>query len=265
MKRIILALILGINFFYSLSFSSQPQEIHCKHFFKGYPLGTPAMNDMIIRDAYALSSNDSTKFADWVVYKLDSISISGGSRSRIWRADPWLDDNETLEPDDYKNSNEQEHYDRGHQAPLASLKGSPEWETTNYLSNITPQVSDLNQGPWKELEDRERDLVKEYGTVYVMTGPLYERQMPPMPEADEYHRVPSGYWKIIITPKGNSAFNVAGFIFDQKTRKDDNYMKHIVKISDIEKRSKLDFFWELEDTLESKIENKVDIKWLKSK
>jgi endonuclease G len=41
-------------------------EIHCKHFFYGYPTGTPPTNDLIIRDDYALSSNDETKFADWV-------------------------------------------------------------------------------------------------------------------------------------------------------------------------------------------------------
>ena len=30
-----------------------------------------------------------------------------------------------------------------------------------------------------------------------MTGPLYERPMPQLPNANEVHIVPSGYWKII--------------------------------------------------------------------
>ena len=46
-------------------------EIHCKHFFKGCPKGTPKTNDLIIRDIDSMSSNDSTKFADWVAYWLD--------------------------------------------------------------------------------------------------------------------------------------------------------------------------------------------------
>ena len=33
-------------------------EIHCKHFFYGYPEGTSTTNDLIIRDGYALLSND---------------------------------------------------------------------------------------------------------------------------------------------------------------------------------------------------------------
>ena len=75
------------------------QEIHCKHFFKGYPYGTPASNDLIIRDIYALSNNDRTKFADWVAYRLTMHEVEGElDVERKWTADPWLADNETLEP-----------------------------------------------------------------------------------------------------------------------------------------------------------------------
>src|SRR5690606_9298182 len=47
-------------------------EVHCKHFFYGRPRGTPYTNDLIIRDGYAMSSNDDTKLADWVAYRLES-------------------------------------------------------------------------------------------------------------------------------------------------------------------------------------------------
>ena len=52
-----------------------PREIHCKHFIYGMPLGTPVTNDLIIRDIYALSSNDANKFADWVAYRLDPETV----------------------------------------------------------------------------------------------------------------------------------------------------------------------------------------------
>jgi hypothetical protein len=42
---------------------AQRQEIHCRHFLHGYLFGASATNDVIIRDLYALSSNDETKFA----------------------------------------------------------------------------------------------------------------------------------------------------------------------------------------------------------
>lgn len=39
----------------------QNPEIHSEHFLHGYPADAPATNDLVIRDSYALSSNDDTK------------------------------------------------------------------------------------------------------------------------------------------------------------------------------------------------------------
>ena len=100
----------------------------------------------------------------------------------------------TLEPDDYRGANAALQTDRGHQAPLAAFTGTDHWRETNYLSNITPQSSGLNQGPWVRIETAARNLARQ-NAIYVMTGPLYEREMPDLPGADEAHQVPSGYWK----------------------------------------------------------------------
>jgi len=84
-------------------------EIYCKHFFYGDPYGTPTTNDLILRDIYALSNNDSTKFAYWVAYRLTMHEVDGElTIDRVWKADPWLDEDETLEPkpDDYKRASE---------------------------------------------------------------------------------------------------------------------------------------------------------------
>ncbi len=55
--RLILAILLST----SLTACAQT-EIHSKHFFHGIPQGSPATNDLIMRDIYAMSSNDDTKF-----------------------------------------------------------------------------------------------------------------------------------------------------------------------------------------------------------
>lgn len=240
---------------------SQPAEIHCKHFFYGYPLGTPKSNDLIIRDIYAMSNNDSTKFADWVAYRLDLNTIKGKTHKRVWKVDPYLDEDETLEPADYKGAYKALKVDRGHQAPLASFLGTQDWYMTNYLSNITPQKSILNRGEWKYLEMDVRKLLVTFPVIYVMTGPLYEKEMPKLPNADEAHVIPSGYWKIIIVPINKTDFITASFIFDQNTGKNDKIMNHIVTINEIEKRSHLDFLWELDDKIEDKVESKLNKKW----
>ena len=117
---------------------TQALETHCKHFIFGIPLGTPATNDLIIRDINAMSTNDDTKFVDWVAYRLDAETVTGDVETkRAWKPDPWLAKDETLEPNDYEGANKTLKTDRGHQAPLASFKGTKYWYQTNYLSNIT--------------------------------------------------------------------------------------------------------------------------------
>lgn len=154
------------------------QEIHSQHCLLGCPYGSPSTNDLLIRDIYILSSNDDTKLADWVAYRVDPRNF-GKKRKRDWRADPWLADDETLERQDYRRAHSLAGYDRGHQAPLGSFSASPHWYQTNFLSNITPQRSALNQGPWRVLEERIRKLAKRqvqagHGILYVLTGPIYD-------------------------------------------------------------------------------------------
>ncbi|KPL18960.1 MAG: hypothetical protein AMJ92_05450 [candidate division Zixibacteria bacterium SM23_81] len=238
-------------------------EIHSKHFFYGCPMGTDATNDLIIRDIYALSSNDRTKFADWVAYRLDEKSVSGDATTRRnFKADPWLDDAETLETDDYDGAWEDLSVDRGHQAPLASFKGTDFWAQTNYLSNITPQKSALNQGPWKRLEEKVRGLVEAGHVVYVITGPLYERGFPALPGADEPHQVPSGYWKIVALE--TDSVICASFMFDQETPRDNPIVSHLCTINDVEAKSRLDFLWQLPDDIEEKIESDTFQAWARA-
>ncbi len=238
-------------------------EIHSKHFLYGYPLGVPAYSDLIIRDIYALSANDSTRMADWVAYRLERWMLKGNRRlNRVWRADPWLEEDERLEPEDYRGASRTLRMDRGHLAPLASFPGTRSWQESNYLSNIAPQKADLNQGPWRMLEEAERDLLRYVEPIYVITGPLYERPMPLLPGADEPHRVPSGFWKIILVPQKPlpDSLLAFAFIFDQETGRREHFLDHLVSINEVERRSGLDFLHELPDTLEERIEGTVDMR-----
>lgn len=238
----------------------EPPEIHCKHFFWGYPTGAPASNDMIIREALALSNNDETKFADWVCYKLNPSMIwDTTDPERKWRSDPWLEESETLEASDYTKASDELDVDRGHQAPLASFKSTLFSRQTNFLSNITPQAKGLNQGPWKNLEESVRDLVRTNREVWVMTGPLYESDMDPLPRADEGHRIPSGYWKIVAIGKRGktSGLKVTGFIMSQDTERGADFHEFRVRVDEIESRSGLDFFRELPSHVETQVESVV--------
>ena len=209
---------------------------------QGCPTGALASNRVIDRPIYILSNNGKTKFADWVAYRVTKETI-GRTQTRQWRADPDLPKNETLAPSDYNDIRAALNADRGHQAPLASLTGSPEWRTSNYLSNITPQSTALNQGPWKKLEDAERELAKQanVSAVYSITGPLYEHPMQKLPHAHLAHEVPSGYWKIVAIERQGSVV-AAAFILHQETKRQSSFCNFSVTVGEVSKRTHLVFF-----------------------
>lgn len=246
-----------------LGFADSYTEIHCKHFIYGYPVGVSKGNDLIIRDIYALSSNNKTKFADWVAYRLDKASITSNVKtSRKWKADPWLDEDETLEPDDYKGAHAQLKVDRGHFAPLADFKGTLYWQDTNYLSNISPQKSALNQGPWMILENRIRQYIAEHHAVlFVMTGPVYGDSDEWLPQADEPHRIPVGYWKIVAEQA--NTLNVAAFFFPQETQRDAEVSAFVASVDKIEQLSGLNFFTALDKATEKQAEYEINFKFVR--
>ncbi|SQI36689.1 Nuclease precursor [Serratia plymuthica] len=157
----------------------------------GCPTGGSS-NVSIVRHAYTLNNNSSTKFANWVAYHITKDTPASG-KDRNWKTDPALNPADTLVPADYTGANAALKVDRGHQAPLASLAGVSDWESLNYLSNITPQKADLNQGSWARLEDQERKLIDraDISSVYTVTGPLYERDMGKLPGTQKAHTIPA--------------------------------------------------------------------------
>ena len=206
--------------------------VHC-------PLGCPSVNtgnDLVIYHLFALSNDPNTKFADWVAYEVD-VTNFGVSPGRNFGPDPMLDPAKTLEPDDYKHANSDPalHADKGHQAPLASFAGNHYWYETNYLSNITPQDGDLNQGPWKDLEDAVRSAVSFRQPLYVITGTTYEGGVRGLPDADEDNDVPDGYFKIVYKPSGEAAY----FWMPQSADRHANYCDF--KATPAEVNAKIDF------------------------
>ncbi len=217
---------------------ADPAKLHTFHCLYGCPVGAPANDDLIVREIYTLASNPVTKLADWVAYRVTPATV-GPSQQRIWSADPMLAPDETLKPTDYDGANAALHIDRGHQAPLAAFSGTPFWLETDILSNITPQASALNEGPWQHLEARETDLATSDNiAVYVLTGPLFERVMAGLPAGPALHRVPSGYWKVVATSDGR----MTAFVFDQQTPRDADYCSMRAPLDELVLRTRLVLF-----------------------
>ncbi|MEI7174229.1 DNA/RNA non-specific endonuclease [Pectobacterium carotovorum] len=206
----------------------------------GCPLG--GSSQTLIREAYTLNNNASTKFANWVAYKMTKDSQASG-RSRTWRQDPDLPTSDTLAPTAYTGANAALTVDRGHQAPLAGLAGLSDWQSLNYLSNITPQKASLNQGAWVKLEDKERALANrsDVPAVFSVTGPLFERNIATLPNAPTV-QIPSGYWKILFTGLSPTNGEYAAFIMDQDTPRGANFCNLQATVSQIEQKTGLNIW-----------------------
>jgi endonuclease G, mitochondrial len=247
----------------------QVAEIHCKHFLHGYPLGAPPSNDLIVRQCYALSANDQRKFADWVCYYLTGHEVDGDlPLDRQWHNDPWLDETETLEArpagaDDYREASMQQDYDRGHLAPLASFRNSRFAAEVNFYSNVVPMHRSVNRGPWSQLEENVRALVRQYGHAWVMAGPLYEFPMPALPYCDETHTVPSAFWKIVAVDDLGT-LRIAAFIMAQSVPPTSAPLDYVQTVDAIERRSGLDFFRNLPDIQEDLLEAVPNTAWVQT-
>jgi endonuclease G len=219
----------------------------------GCPKGAPATNQTVTHHIIILSNNPDTKFADWVAYRIGRDTI-GNHCIRHWERDPDLGVDDTLNPPDYAGLREALKSDRGHQAPLASLCGSQYWQEADYLSNVTPQKTDLNEGAWERLEEAERAIVSNgNGEVRSVTGTLYERAMPPLPRSHIPAKVPSGYWKVISVMDGGK-LNAIAFLMDQATPKETDYCATNIRIGALEARTHLMFFPNLSNSNRDSVE-----------
>lgn len=242
-KSICLALLLFFPFL-TLAFSN-----HCEG---ECPIGDTT-NIAVDHDVFAASINRNTKFADWVAYTVQSdYFVNGPSRHRYWKHDADIPDAYRLEPycmqrrsdttcDDYRNAHATYGYERGHLAPLASFKAHPNWKQANYYSNIVPQLRVLNNGAWKSLEAKVRDLAQQGYIVKVLAGSYYDGAlMHDLPEADESHTVPTGYWKVITIEYQHELY-VAAFSFEQNDGAK-KLCEYEDSLAEVERRSGLDIF-----------------------
>ena len=141
-------------------------EIHTFHCLHGCPIGAAETNDLVVREIYTLSSNDLTKFADWV-YQVTPETVGSGE-SRVWRPDPWLDPAETLEPGDYTGAPAALRSDAANRPRWRASRGRPT-RPRRTSCRTSPRSARLNQSAWMVLPER-LDVSGRRGTSFCRTG-----------------------------------------------------------------------------------------------
>lgn len=143
----------------------------------GRPTDADPSDDIIIaRPEYTISYSPTRNTPNWVSYDLDASHFgSNVDRCDCFTFDPDLPASFThLTTADYTGAGAAAGYgiDRGHLVrSFDRTSGTLDNAVTYYLSNIVPQASDLNQGPWAAMENYLGDLARTSNKeVYIVAG-----------------------------------------------------------------------------------------------
>ena len=216
----------------------------------------PTSNGQVIHQKYyTLSYSEEHEQAEWVAYKLtrDELKMEWVKRRDEFKSDPRVRTG-SAELDDYYRSG----YDRGHLVPAADRMFSDEaMLETFYLSNISPQSRNFNQGIWRELEELTRNWAKKYKELYVVTGPVLS--VPPKGTiGDNEVSVPQAYFKVLLDISEPEVKSIAFVIPNQVSY--DPLFEFAVSIDEVETLTGIDFFAELlDESLEKELESSFNI------
>ena len=205
-------------------------------------LPTSTTGQIIHHEGYSLSYSEPHEQAEWVAYELKKShfkrpyfeidnAVKTGAAS--WR--------------NYKNSG----FDRGHLCPAGDRTYSKfAFDETFLTSNISPQEHEFNSGIWNTLEQKVRYWAGKYDGVFVVTGGVLKGKMRTI--GNERVAVPNQFYKVLIDANSGNVKMIA-FLMPHK-KSDEPLYKFVVSVDSIEKLTGIDFFPQLEDALEDKLE-----------
>lgn len=247
-RAFLLYIILSIS-----SFALATEQNNCKiadwACFKGVPKAKDNLT-ILKNSCFIVGYSENRKNPDWVCYSIGK-SRQPSAKRPSFKSDPRTAAQVVTR--DYTNSG----YDRGHMAPnhaIATRYGIEAQEETFLLSNICPQTPELNRQAWKDLEQLiAKEYYKEYGRVWIITGPIYDDDKDCLSSGIE---IPDAFYKIVVdVDEEAELIRTQAFIFPQRptTKK---LSKFLTTINDIETKTGIDFFHELSDDYEEQIESK---------
>ena len=146
-------------------------------------------------------------------------------------------------------------YDKGHMAPAADMKWSPEvMKESFYFSNMCPQHPQLNRRGWKNLEEKIRDWAIADSAIIIICGPIINQSSRTI--GKNKVAVPERFFKVVLSPFVKPVRGI-GFLFNNRQAVEP-LSTYAVTIDSIEKLTNMDFFSPLPDEIENEVEANAD-------
>jgi endonuclease G, mitochondrial len=216
-------------------------------------LPTSTTNQIIVHDNYTLSYVEDYEQAEWVAYELKKGRYGSQNFERpFFIEDPKVKSGSA----DWKNYRKSG-YDKGHLCPAGDMKFSKEaFDETFFTSNISPQLHHFNDGIWNNLEQKVRYWANKYEGLYVVTGGVLTKGLETIGKEDV--AVPVYFYKVLVS-KVNGKYKMIGFLLPHE-ESDKPIYNFVVAVDEIEKKTGIDFFPKLDDTIENQLEKSSSYK-----
>ncbi|WP_446084409.1 DNA/RNA non-specific endonuclease [Acinetobacter sp. 1125_18A] len=154
-------------------------------------------------DNFAVLYADRTKTPLLVIEKLSAKQLKNKSeglqRTDFFFSDPRTPTNGRAKASDYKNVHPS--VDRGHLASAGNAITPRGMAQTFALSNIFPQDSDNNRGPWRKIEaDVRKYISRSDGDIYILSGLIFDKQENSVKVGKNKVWKPSRIFKLVYNP-----------------------------------------------------------------
>lgn len=210
---------------------------------------------------YALSYNLEYVQPDWVAYTLDLEELNTTTTSR---SDDFYEELDVIPTSaklsDYRGSG----YDRGHLLSSANRTSSEDLNVSTFsvAFNMSPMNHRFNAGLFLKAEDAERDAARQYGELYIVTGPVFSDNMETIGESEV--AVPKEFYKVFLGQDADGEWHAVGLILPQEYE-NGNLKPYFVTVDEVEKVTGIDFYPSLPDSIEDVVEAEYDLSyWPKS-
>ena len=208
----------------------------------------PKSNNQIVHHhTYSLSYNEQHEQAEWTAHILRASDITSKDYKR-----PYFEiDNKVKTKAAHWRNYKKSGYDKGHLVPAGDRKATKAaYDETFLTSNTSPQIHEFNAGIWNTVEQKTRYYAKRYNEVYVITGSVLKDGLKSIGSEDV--SVPEQFYKILYRNDLNGGKMLAFLMPHQDTNK--SIYDFITSVDQIEKITGTDFFYQLPDHIEDRLE-----------
>lgn len=224
-------------------------------FFAGIPMPATgkAPKDITVVDKgeFTIAYSDTLRHPVWCAYKVPAEALFSISTRPNFKKD--RDFKSCPAASSYARTG----YDRGHMVPnhaITTRYGLDAQKKTFLMTNIAPQTPELNRGVWREVEHRIADLfTARWGDAWVIVGAICDSQET-LSGTDI--NVPTAFYQIIAA-ESDGKIRVLALLFGQEVPWGAWPRHYITSVDRIEEASGFDFFRDLEDSAEDKLESTV--------